>query len=334
MKQFITTILVFIAIPLILLVGLYLWTDPFRCIHKFDIYDMDATNREYLSTELFLLNEPTYHYNSFIFASSRGMALNTYQWKQYLPDGSQPFLFQAWSETITGVEMKLSYLNEHNIPIDNALILIDIPGSFEKNQLSNGAMTIKHFVFTGESRAIYNIKQYFNYIQSPSLWIRFTKKVLLKDKVVFFSDTISNDFDNTNYLTYRECPLQDSLNYCSALTRRSFIEKVNRMRVKEVPISEPMITPQFEQQLLHIRAILAANQTDYHIIVSPAYCYTNPALNPYDLEVLNRIFGAERVHDYTGENEWTKDYNNFLDPNHFGKCIGYRMIEDIYKSDD
>ena len=334
MKRFLTTILVFIAIPLILLVGLYLWTDPFRCIHKFDIYDMDATNREYLSTELFLRNNPTYHYNSFIFASSRGMALNTYQWKQYLPKGSQPFLFQAWSETVTGIELKLDYMQEHHVPIDNALILIDIPGTFEKNQLSSGAMTTKHFVFTGESRAMYNFKQYFNFIQSPSLWIRYTKKAIRKEKEVFFSDTISNDFDNTNYLTYRECPPQDSLNYCSELTRSSFIAKVEHLRVKDVAISEPMITPQFEQQLLHIRAIFTENQTNYYIIISPAYCYTEPALNPYDLEVLNRIFGEERVHDYTGKNEWTIDYNNFLDPNHFGKCIGFRIIEDIYLNND
>ena len=334
MKKFVITILVFIAIPLFLLVGIYLWTDPFRCLHKFDIQDIDAVNREYLSTELFLRNNSTYHYNSFIFASSRGMALNTYQWKQYLPDGSQPFLFQAWSETVTGIELKLDYMQEHHIPIDNVLILIDIPGTFDKKQLSTGAMTIKHYTFTGEPKWMYNAVQFYNFIQSPSLVFRYMKKAIRKDKEVFFSDTISNDFDNTNYLAYRECPPQDSLNYCSALTRGSFIEKVEHMRLKEVVVSDPLITPRLEQQLIHIRAILDANHTDYHIIVSPAYCYTNPSLNPEDLKVLNRIFGEERVHDYTGENEWTIDYNNFLDPNHFGKCIGYRIIEDIYKNND
>lgn len=334
MKRFVITILLFIAIPLILLAGVYLWTDPFRCLHDFDINDIESTNREYLSTELFLRNNPTYHYNSFIFASSRGMALNTYQWKQYLPDGAQPFLFQAWAETLTGIEQKLSYFHSHNIPVDNALILIDIPTTLDKKQLSNEAMYIKHYVFTGESRAMYNIKQYFNFIQSPSLWIKSTKKAIRKEKEAFFSDTISNDFDNTNYLAYMECPPQDSLNICSELTRRSFIEKVERMRVKEVIVSEPLITPQLEWQLIHIRSILDEKHTDYHIVITPAYCYTNPSLNPEDLEVLNRIFGEERVHDYTGENEWTIDYNNFLDPNHFGKCIGYRIIEDIYKNND
>ena len=106
MKRFVYTILVFIAIPLILLVGLYIWTDPFRCLHDFDINDVDATNREYLSTELFLRNNPTYHYNSFIFSSSRGGGMNTYQWKQYLPEGAKPFLFQAWGESLTGIELK------------------------------------------------------------------------------------------------------------------------------------------------------------------------------------------------------------------------------------
>jgi hypothetical protein len=132
---------------------------------------------------------------------------------------------------------------------------------------------------------------------------------------------------------YKECPPQDSLNLCSDLTKKSFIEQVEHMRVKEVVVSEPLISPQLEQRLIHIRSILDENQTDYHIIVSPAYCYTNPSLGPDDLEVLNRIFGAERVHDYTGENEWTTDYNNFLDPNHFGLRVGYLIIEDIYTID-
>lgn len=330
MKKFIITISLSIVIPLLLLAGIYIWTDPFRCIRKFDMYDIDAVNREYLSTELFLRNNPTYHYNSFIFASSRGMALNTYQWKQYLPEGAHPFLFQAWSETITGIELKIEYLTKHNIPIDNALILLDIPGSFDKNQLSNGAMTMKHYIFFEESKVLYNIKQYFNFLQSPSLWVRYVIKTLRNDKEKFFSDTISNDFDASNYLMYMESPPQDSLKNCSELTRRSFIEKVERIYVKEVVVSEPLISPQMEQKLIHIHALLDEKRADYHVIITPAYCYTNISLNPKDLEVLNHIFGEGRIHDYTGENKWTSDYNNFLDPNHFGKYVGYQIIEDIY----
>lgn len=332
MKKFLIYISLIIAIPLIILVGIYLWTDPFRCIHPFDINDIDGVNREYLSTELFLRNNPNYHYNSFIFSSSRGMSLNTYQWKEYLPEGAQPFLFQAWSETITGVEQKIEYLKQQDIPMYNALILLDIPGSFDKNQLPMDAMTIKHYVFTGDSKFTYNVKQYANFIQSPSLWLRYINKAIRNEKIAFISDTITNDFYETNCMDYVEPPLQDSLNFCSELTKRTFIEKVEHLTNPTVIESDQLITPAFEKQLQHIRRMLDKNGASYHIIITPVYCYTNPAINSEDLKMLQAIFGVERVHNYMGENEWTKDYNNFADPNHFGKRVGYMIIEDIYGS--
>lgn len=329
MKRFILTILLFIAIPLMLLVGIYVWADPFRCIHAFDINDIDITNREYLSTELFLRNEPTCHYNSFIFASSRGGGMNTYQWKKYLPEGAQPFLFQAWSETVTGIELKLEYLSEHHIPIDNALILIDIPGAFKKEQLPYEALSLKHYLFTGKSKFEYNVVQFWNFIQKPSLWSQCIQKKMRGTKIVCESDTITNDWESKNQFNYTELPLQDSLRNCSEMTRHTFLEKIKHAN-GVVEESEPLITNCFEKQLRHIRAMLDANHTDYHIIITPAPCYTNPTINPNDLAILQSIFGIERVHDYSGKNEFTEDYNNFSDPGHFGLRVGYLIVEEIY----
>ena len=330
MKKFIITILLFITIPLILLVGIYLWTDPFRCIHAFDINDIDVTNREYLSTELFLRNEPNYHYNSFIFSSSRGGGMNTYQWKQYLPDCAQPFLFQAWSETLTGIELKLEYLNEHHIPIDNALILMDIPGTFKKDQLPHEALSLKHYLFTGHSKFEYNTVQFWNFIQKPSLWSQNIQKRLRGTRIACESDTITNDWEASNKDNYSELPHQDSLNHCSEMTRRTFLAKIEHAG-KEVKVSKPLINGRFEEQLLHIRAILEENHTDYHIIITPVPCYTNPAINPKDLALLQDVFNTERVHNYSGKNEITEDYNNFSDPRHFGLRVGYLIVEEIYR---
>lgn len=329
MKRFVYTILIFITIPLILLVGIYLWTDPFRCIHDFDINDVDATNREYLSTELFLRNEPTYHYNSFIFASSRGGGMNTYQWKQYLPEGAQPFLFQAWSETVTGIELKMNYLNEHYIPIENALILIDIPGTFKSEQLPHEALSMKHYIFTGHSKFAYNTVQFLNFIQKPSLWSQSIKKRVRGTRIACESDTITNDWEITNKDNYTELLPQDSLKQCSEIGRKTFFAEIERSKCM-LSVSEPLITELYEEQLRHIKAIMEANHTDYHIIITPAYCYTNPAVNPNDLALLCDIFGDDRVHDYSGKNEYTEDYNNFSDPKHFGLRVGYLIIEDIY----
>lgn len=330
MKRFVYTILLFIAIPLILLAGIYIWTDPFRCIHAFDIHDVDATNREYLSTELFLRNNPTCHYNSFIFSSSRGGGMNTYQWKQYLPEGAQPFLFQAWGESLTGMELKLIYLNEQHMPIDNALLLIDIPGAFDsENQLPTKALSMKHYLFTGKTKFTYNAMQFFNFIQKPSFWKKSIKNKLHDVRVSCESDTITNDWENTNKDNYLSLPPQDSLKNCSEMTRKSFFAKIEHS-CGEVIVSKPLITSRCENQLRNIRAILDANQTDYHVILTPGYCYTEPAVNPEDLVILQQIFGAERVHDYTGKNVMTEDYNNFSDPGHFGLRVGFMIIEDIY----
>lgn len=329
MKRFVYTILVFIAIPLILLVGIYLWTDPFRCLHDFDINDVDATNREYLSTELFLRNEPVYHYNSFIFASSRGGGMNTYQWKQYLPEGAQPFLFQAWGESLTGVEMKLEYLSDHQVHLDNALILIDIPGTFAENQLPHEALSIKHYMFTGQSKFEYNVIQYWNFIQKPSFWVSSVKKRVRGVRFPCESDTITNDWNSDNRFNYSELPMQDSLLNCSELSRRSFIEKWNR-NIGKLSVSAPLITDAYKKQLRHVLAIFEANNTDYHLIITPTPCYIEPTINPSDLELLQEIFGEGRVHNYTGKNKFTEDYNNFSDPLHFGLRIGYLMVEDIY----
>ena len=329
MKRFVYTILLFISIPLIILVGLYIWTDPFRCIYAFDINDVDATNREYLSTELFLRNNTTYHYNSFILSSSRGCGMNTYQWKQYLQEGAQPFLFQAWSETVTGIDLKLEYLSEHQIPIDNALILIDIPGTFKQDQLPHEALSLKHYIFTGHSKFEYNAVQFWNFIQKPSLWGQSIQKRLHGMKIAYESDTITNDWEASNKDNYAELPPQDSLRNCTEMTRRTFFENVAHSD-NVVVISKPLINGQFEERLHHIRTIFDTNKTDYHIIITPAPCYTNLAINPNDLKFLQDVFGEGRVHDYSGKNAYTEDYNNFSDPAHFGLRVGYMIVEDIY----
>ena len=329
MRKFLTTISLAIDIPLILLAGIYIWTDPFRCVHPFDINDVDATNREYLSTELFLRNNPTYHYNSFIFSSSRGGGMNTYQWKQYLPEGAQPFLFQAWSETLTGIELKLKYLSENNVPIDNALLLFDIPGTFDNVQIPYAALSMKHYMFTGGSRFTYNARQYMNYIQKPSLWLSSIKDRLGNKRRAYASDTVTNDWERDNQFNYMELPPKDSLKNCSEIARRTFLAQIEHSD-KEVAISKPLIDARFEAQLRHVKDILDAQGTDYHIIITPAPCYTNPAISLDDLSLLQTIFGSERVHNYSGKNEWTEDYNNFSDPGHFGLRVGHLIIEDIY----
>ena len=330
MKKFLIILSLVLVCPILLLLGLFIYTDPFRTLYTFNPNDIDATNREYLSTELFLQNKDKYSYNSFVFSSSKGCGINTYTWKMFMNDTTaQPFLFQAWSESLTGIELKMQYLTENNIPIDNALILLDIPGSFAKEQLPIEALSIKHYMFTQQPKWMYNALLFYNYCQKPSRWIGGFKNKLIKKQESLCSDPVTNDWDLDNYLTYAELPSMDSLKKCSDMTRRTFFEKIKNKSVDDIEMSPMLLNEIFNSQLERIKTLLDSNSTDYHIIITPSICYTSTYINDEDLHKLENIFGKDKVHDFT-RHYITRDYNYFTDPNHFGLRAGYIMLGEIY----
>lgn len=330
MKKFLLTIFATIGIPVIIILGVFLYTDPFRTLHTFNISDIDATNREYLSTELFKRNVNKYNYNSFVFSSSRGCGVNTYTWKMYLSEEAQPYLFQAWSETITGVQLKMEFLQNNNIQIDNALILIDIPSFFANNQLPYDALSMKHYIFTQTPKYIYNAILFCNFLQKPSLWIKSLKKTINNLQTYYSADTITNDWQIENSINYSIIPPLDSLKNCSEMTRNTFLNKIRH--INEKPQSRPVISEKYQKQLKQIKSILDNNNTNYQIIVTPGYYYTSIPIDSLDLSILQDIFGKKYVHDFSGENEITTNYNYFSDPGHFGLRAGFVMLQEIYDS--
>ena len=113
------------------------------------------------------------------------------------------------------------------------------------------------------------------------------------------------------------------------MTRRIFFEKIKNKSENDITMSPKLLNDQFKQQLVHIKQMLDENHTDYHIVITPGYCYTSTYINNKDILELESIFGKDRVHDYT-RHYITKDYNYFSDPNHFGLRAGYIMLEEIY----
>ncbi len=103
------------------------------------------------------------------------------------------------------------------------------------------------------------------------------KKQVHGTKKACESDTITNDWEKSNRYNYSELPPQDSLKNCSEIARKTFLAKVEHSD-KEVKVSKVLINGRFKEQLQHIRAILDASRTDYHILATPAYCYTDPAI--------------------------------------------------------
>ena len=331
MKRFLIRILSFIGIPILVLLVVYLITDPFKTLRPFSFQYFDETNRDYISSELFLKNNPKYHYNSFIFGSSRCCGFNTYHWKHYLPEGAKQFMFQAWGESLTGIEQKINYIDNNGNEISNAIILLDIPGAFSKEQLPHKVLSIKHYKFSGQPKVAFQSCLFYGFIQKPSKWVSSIKQYLNPVTNTFTADTISNDWENGNRNADISIqPPKDSLKSCSAITRAVFFKEIEGKTDLDLKENKPQITSTLFVQLNHIKTVFDKHQTNYRIIISPAYCYNHPQINTNDLKILQDIFGKEKVFDYSGKNEITVDYNNFSDPNHFGLRVGWQIIEDIY----
>jgi len=314
MKRFIIKILCFFGIPLLFIIASYIITDPFGTIKPFSLFYKMSPNREYQSFELFKHNFKKQRYNSFIFGSSRGCGLNTYQWKKYLSKSSKPFLFQAWGETLTGIYQKIAYLRNKNIRIQNAIILIDIPGSFSKKQEPTEAIGIKHYELSEKTKLYYQSNLFIAYLK-PSEIYNSINAYYHKNPTVINFDTITNDW-NKNNKYIKTCPKQDR-----TLNKDKFIS------VSET-ISSPLIDKNMKIVLDSIKKIFNENHTIYKIIVTPAY--TKEKINPKDLEILQKLFDKKNVYNYSGNNEITSDKYNFMDINHFDGIVGWKIIEEVY----
>lgn len=331
MRRFLIRCILFILVPVILLAVLYFVSDPYKTLKPFSLQYFDITNRDYLSTELFLMNDGKYDYDSFIFSSSRGSGFNTYHWKEHLGEDARPFLFQAWGETVTGIEQKVSFLDARGNKLKNAIVLLDMPGSFIDNQHPTKALLIKDPTTSRQPRWIHQLILLYDFLQKPSQWIKAIKGITSPQKVNVSFDPVTNDWDkNDLYQDFDNPPTKDSLKNCSLQLRNEFIRDCASKTDDDLSTSNSVITEKQAGQLMHIKHIFDKHNTDYRVVISPGYCYTYPAVSPDDLETLYDIFGREKVFDYSGKNELTSDCYNFSDPNHFGKYIGWMIIENIY----
>lgn len=334
MRRFLTKLILFLLIPIGTLVILYFISDPYKTLKPFSLEYFDATNRDYLSSELFLMNYPDKNYDSFIFGSSRACGINTYHWMKYLPEGSSQFLFQSWSETLTGIEQKVSFIDEHCQAIKNAIILIDIPGTFSRTQIPTEALAIKDPIISGQPRWKHQLILLFDFIQKPSQWIRAIRQLRHRTQTVATFDAVSNDWDNNNCIANLTTPpKKDSLNNFSKKAKSDFLNDLVEDD-SHIKVSPPLINGKMEQQLKHIRTVFGRQGTDYKIVISPGYCYSFPSVSIDDLELLESVFGKENVFNYSGKNPLTTDFNNYADPNHFGQWVGWHIIENIYNGFD
>ena len=323
--------IILILLPLIVMLSVYLVFDPFEVIYPYAVRYNDPNvsyNWDYNQVEMLLQNYEARKYDSFIFGNSRSMAFLCSDWVHHI-DSPRTLHFAAAKEGVFGIHAKVMLLSRGKMPIRNALLVLD-PWSLSLATNTPGFLYLKHPKTSGENlltfhqtffRSFIELKFFFGYLD-----YKLTGKVrpLFQD---MFSEGIT--FDRVNgdkRLLGKEKSIEESPKaYYNSL---GSTHQLYPRDLTTVHFADPVLSETHTRYLKEIRKIFDDNQTNYRLVISPTY--DAKQLNPKDLAKITEIFGADRVHDYSGINQFTRDPHNYYENSHFRFRVGREIMDEIY----
>lgn len=335
MKRFLLILLLF-ALPFIILLLPFFIGDPFKSLYYYDTYYDQSepmfinNNRGFVSTQMFIQNKDKYHFDSFIFGSSRSGFYRVAQWKKYLPEDSHCFHFDGYGESLYLIYNKILFLNKHD-SIKNALICID------QMVLEQVEPFYDHLHFLPPALVEYDnyFSFQFSHIRSylePSFFKAywdyfFTRKVkpYMIESLVFEEKAYDYDIStNETGLSNGEWTPYDSTYYTPEKLQRFKNRKNNELYYK------PSLKSEQIRMLSEIKRIFDEQNTNYRIVINPVYdqkkfCET-------DMAILDSIFG-DNLYDFSGINTYTQDYRNYNDLSHFKPYIASDVMRIMYEKD-
>lgn len=314
--------------PIIFLLATYYLFDPFQIVYSYDAYPTNyakTINRNRISTQVFLNNNPQYNYQSFILGSSRSSVFYSKEWGNYIGD-SMTYHFDASNEIIGGIARKLQFIEQQGNSIKNVLILLD-HGNFEYVTDTSGTIFIEdyrvaqniarlpyHFIFLSS----YFKEGYFIKYLDYKLFNTFRPYMngSLENREIVYTP-IHNDFIFKSYI---EDIAKDSVAYYS----RDYFYK----RDVQNKISKPVIRDAQLIYLKQIKEVFERNNTDYQFVISPSYDQIE--FNKTDIAILERYFDKNRIHNYAGKNKFTEPKTNFYEIYHFKPTVAREIMKEIY----
>ncbi|WKN42334.1 hypothetical protein [Tunicatimonas pelagia] len=328
MKLFIKK-LAFYLIPLMLLFGLIMITDPYKIFYEYEDYSYKhfTVNRHYVSTQYFLDNYRENKYDAFIFGNSRTLAFQTKDWKGHLPFPAEPYHFDASGESVYGMMKKVALADSLSEQLDQAIIVLDRliflePDErdhplFQLHPALNGASWVKFyqkFVLSIFERNF--IPYYSDYITDGLI-----TKILGKIPKEVVYTPVSNDVIMTTW----EEELTTDEDAFFAKYAAYFIK-----RPETETTSEVIITEKHKRYLTRIKNILQSRHVNYKVIIGPDYRQVK--FNPTDLAFLTKLFGAKNLYDFSGKNEFTTDVRNFYDGSHYRPSVARDILKQVYEN--
>jgi hypothetical protein len=326
-RMLLTWIAVLVA-PLVLSLVGYLVADPFCVLHR-RLYAPGfpvAINRDYASTELYLHQHAEQGYDSFIFGSSRSTAFRCDDWKASMRRAdARCFHFDAWKESLFGLEAKVRLVDALGSPLRDALIVVD--GSLLAEVVPSSEPVFRsHPRLTGQSGLAFELDYLIDFYSN-----HFCLKYLdyaLSGKVRGYMGPAFNARNFTHLLATND-EIFTAVDEKIARPGEDYWRSHADLFGPRTGGTAPLTVLSEQRRLLSSMAeIFARHGTRVRVVVSPLYDQIR--LHPADLGALREIFGQDNVVDFSGENPMTSDVRNYYESSHFRPPVARAILSGLY----
>ena len=319
------------TLPLIILVALYSYLDPFHVVHPITKNAagcdsvISGNNAGFRAVETYLTHNKDLHFDSFIFGSSMSQNYKANYWKPYIDENASILHFDASGETLEGIINKMNFLNNHGSTIKNALIIIEVE-MLGRPTHENDIRYAQHPATTGFIDWFHFHTMYFNAFRNMKQAKKAFANIPLEDEVI---DPIEAAFriDSINEVFY---PIIDSLIIHDP--NKFFTPKrMAKRKHAHLPApNDPFIDEKVEKQLRTIKSILDKNKSTYIILVPP--CNIKPKLKWEDEWLMKSIFGEDKVHNFSDAKEYVgNEYFYYDEPSHLISAKCKVLLDSAYK---
>lgn len=334
MKSFLFRLLVF-SLPIAAVGIVYIAEDPFKVVRTYSNYRPAGQslsvplNQGMVSTSVFDRNHHKAGYNAFIFGSSRSMFYQEKDWKKHLPGNARVFHFDASSETIEGISHKLNYAEAEGSAVDHALIVMD-GNTFDSEQQYNmhlymedpRPLCYRNVIAFQSAHWMAFLDRSFSRAYGDYRLTRQAKPYMWEQGVLdhrpFVYDSISNELRYDYFES-----LIDSGGYYTEERMKTFYPRSGITKN-----AAPVISGTHEAVLVEIAQGLQRLHTDFYVVISPLY--NQISMNHVDVAMLQRIFGKQRVYDFSGVNRFTQDYTHYYERSHYRPFVAAMVMDSIY----
>ncbi len=286
---------------------------------------MQSYNRNRISTQIFLNNKDSLHYESFIFGSSRSSVFYTKDWAKYISDPNA-YHFDASNESISGIEGKIRFIDKEGNNIQNALLIFDGETFDYAVDSASSIIHIPDWRWSGQNRLLYHLT-FFKAFFKDQYFLKYFDIKLFKT----FRPYMYGAFENKHMIytpVHNDFIFQGYIDQIKSDSLAYYNRDLFYARSADTLTAEAGIKPYQISYLRKIKAVFDKNNTNFRVVFGPNY--DQKKVNPDDLKIVQEIFGEKSVFDFTGKNALTAPLANYYEIYHYKPVVARKILQAIY----